>query len=202
MKVEVSLGEAIDKLNILELKMKKISNENKKIEVQKEIDELYDCQQYKLKYEFFYNLLTFVNEVIWDTTDIIKKMEVTNYLFSELSNKIFEFNQKRFRIKTWFNILESSNIKEQKSYDLLKIYITASSINEINEKIAEINYLLLEYDNVFFINDDELLINTMKSIFKQPNLKYLNNNNYETNINILELYNYNITENREIYGNK
>jgi len=201
MKVEVSLGEAIDKLNILELKMKKISNKEKCLEIQKEIDELYECQTYKSKYEFFYNLLTFVNETIWDTTDIIKKMDFTNHLFGELSNKIFEYNQKRFRIKSWFNTLESSNIKEQKSYDLIKVYITASSINEISDKIAEINYLLLEYDNVFFINNDELLINTMKSIFKQPNLKYLNNNNDEKNINMIELYNYNITENREIYGN-
>jgi hypothetical protein len=199
MKVEVSLGEAIDKLNILELKMKKISNKEKCKEIQKEINELYEFKSYKSKYTFFYNLLTFVNETIWDTTDIIKKMDFNNHLFGKLSNKIFEFNQKRFRIKSWFNTLECSNIKEQKSYDLIKLYITANSINEINEKIAEINYLLLEYDNVFFINNDELLINTMKSIFKQPNLYYLNNN-HETNINIIKLNDYIITENKEVYG--
>lgn len=40
MKIEVSIGEAIDKLSILEIKMKKISDENKKIEIQKEINVL------------------------------------------------------------------------------------------------------------------------------------------------------------------
>ena len=44
MKVEVSIGEAIDKLSILELKMKKITNEHKKIEIQKEINVLQDCK--------------------------------------------------------------------------------------------------------------------------------------------------------------
>jgi len=38
MKIDVSIGEAIDKLNILELKYKKITNKDKLIEIKKEID--------------------------------------------------------------------------------------------------------------------------------------------------------------------
>ena len=40
MKIEVSLGEAIDKYSILELKKKKITDVNKLIEIKKEIDVL------------------------------------------------------------------------------------------------------------------------------------------------------------------
>jgi hypothetical protein len=178
MKVEVSLGEAIDKLNILELKMKKISNPEKRVEIQKEIDTLTECQTFKNKYLFFYSLLTYVNEYIWDTTDKIKSLKPCDESFSLLSNDIFEYNQKRFRIKSWFNILESSNIKEQKSYDLKCVHISSfSNFNIIYDKIPEINYLLLEYDVVYF-NDfnnlNDFNKNTLKGIFKQPNLKFNN----------------------------
>jgi hypothetical protein len=182
MKLEVSLGEAIDKLNILEIKKTQIDNIDKIREIQKEIDELNECHMYKTKYEFFYNLLTYVNEYIWNTTDMVKTIRVSDPHFAILSSSIFEFNQKRFRIKSWFNILESSNIKEQKSYGSTKIYIDVFSIDTIYNKIAEINYLLLEFDIVYFVNTNELLIKTMKKLFKQPNLHYDTNMNNAINI--------------------
>ena len=160
MNVEVSLGEAIDKLNILELKLKKISNEEKRKEIQKEINALNACEIYKVKYDFFYHLLTYVNEDIWDTTDLIKNTQVTDPSFPILSHRIFSFNQKRFRIKSWFNLLETSNIKEQKSYASTMVYINVDT--DLYSKIAEINYLLLEYDIVY--------VDQSIKIFKQPNL--------------------------------
>ena len=51
MKIEVSIGEAIDKLSILELKLKKINNEDKKKEIEKEIKVLDECYTYIKKYE-------------------------------------------------------------------------------------------------------------------------------------------------------
>ena len=58
----------------------------------------------------------YVNEKIWDMTDLIKSSTVEDPKFAYLSNQIFEFNQKRFRIKNWYNLITSSDIKEQKSY--------------------------------------------------------------------------------------
>ena len=89
MKVEVSIGEVIDKLSILELKMKKISSETKKLEIQKEIDALQECYIYKENY-LYYNILMYVNEKIWDTTDIIKTITIDDPQFAYLSNQIFE----------------------------------------------------------------------------------------------------------------
>jgi hypothetical protein len=71
----VSVGEAIDKLSILELKMKKIGDANKKKEVQKEINALSACHKYK-EYYLYYNLLMYVNEQIWDMTDVIKGITI------------------------------------------------------------------------------------------------------------------------------
>jgi hypothetical protein len=169
MKVEVSVGEAIDKLSILELKMKKINDENKKIEVEKEIAILVECAQYKTKYDFYFNLLMYVNEKIWDMTDIIKNMQVDDNEFSTISNKIFEFNQKRFRIKNWFNLLTSSNIKEQKSYASSHCKILLENEDVLYNKLPEIVYLALEYD---FLTFDISLNNETHSFLKIPTIIY------------------------------
>ena len=196
MKIEVSLGEAIDKLNILELKKKKINDQEKIEEIQKEIDELKDCEYYKEKYDFFYHLLSFVNEFIWETTNEIKSLDVSNPLFNTLADDIFLYNQKRFRIKNWFNILENSIIKEQKSYYLTHISFNIQNESTIYKKIAEINYLLLSYDIVYFINSDENNANTIKKIFINPNLKIIESPFEE---NIIQLEELQVIKNKEQY---
>ena len=52
MKIEVSIGEAIDKLSILELKLKKINNEEKKKEI---VHGLLRSQSIKQKCEIIHN---------------------------------------------------------------------------------------------------------------------------------------------------
>lgn len=150
MKVEVSIGEAIDKLSILEIKLEKILDEAKKIEIQKEIDCLQECENYKISYDFYYSLLIYVNKKIWDMTDTIKSITIKDSQFADISNQIFEFNQKRFRIKNWFNLLTSSNIKEQKSYASSHCKIVVESEDVFFNKLAEINFLALEYDVITF----------------------------------------------------
>ena len=169
MKIEVSIGEAIDKLSILEIKMKKIEDENKKIEIQKEINVLHDCESYKSKNEFYYNLLVYVNEKIWDMTDIIKSITVDDPQFSLISNQIFEFNQKRFRIKNWFNLLNDSNIKEQKSYACSHCKIVVDNENTFFNKLTEINYLSIEYDVLTF---ESPFISTIQGFLKIPTIIY------------------------------
>ena len=170
MNINVSFGEAIDKYSILELKLKKIHDSNKLLEIKKEIDVLYICLEYKTKYHFYYNLLVYVNEKIWDVTDIIKTIKVDNPQFSVLSNDVFEFNQKRFRIKNWFNLLANSNIKEQKSYATTHCKIVINNEDTFYNKIAEINYLSLDYDIVSFESPE--LLTTIKKIFNLPTFIY------------------------------
>jgi len=174
MNVKVSIGEAIDKLSILELKYKKIPNQQKQIEIQKEIDELQECNKYKIEYAFYYKLLMYVNEKIWDITDMVKGMSIENTDFARLSNDIFEYNQKRFRIKNWFNLSTTSELREQKSYAQTHCKIIIQNEDEIYNKIPEINYLLLEYDLVSFdtslSSEDTECISIIKRIFKNPTI--------------------------------
>jgi len=168
MNIEVSIGEALDKLSILELKMKKIGDENKRSKIQIEINALNICHKYK-EYYLYYNLLMYVNEKIWDTKDAIKGITIENPRFASLSNQIFEFNQKRFRVKNWFNLITRSNIKEQKSYSLSRCEISTSSEDVFYNKISEIIFLSLEYDVVTIVSNFN---DKIKGIFHIPTITY------------------------------
>lgn len=187
MKIEVSLGEAIDKYSILELKLQKITDESKLIEIKKEVDELYHyCNPYILSFAFFYKLLKNVNGTIWDLTNIIKSINVSDPQFAIVSNEIFEMNQKRFRIKNWFNVITDSTLKEQKSYNSTYFKITIENLDEMYHKIPEINYLSLEFDYLIIDTPHAEII---KKIFKQPTilLNYSDINIQSQNITFIQL---------------
>ena len=110
-----------------------------------------------------------VNETIWDFTDTIKSLTTENTGFADIANTIFEFNQKRFRLKNFFNILTTSNLKEQKSYAESHCKIIIEEEETLYDKISEIHYLTLEYDRISF---ESPFIETIKKIFKSPNISY------------------------------
>jgi hypothetical protein len=149
--VEVSIGEAIDKHCVLNLKQKKIMNEIKKKEIQKELDNLSSCSFYIETYNYFYQLLMYVNEQIWDLTDIVKTnpdMIKTNpSKYSEISKNIFDYNQNRFRIKNWFNLLTNSNFKEQKSFAGTTLSILVDEKTYLLN-LSKIAYLSIKYDTL------------------------------------------------------
>jgi len=161
---ELSLGEAIDKLNILELKFKKIKHPERLIEIEKEINALDSIKIYKTNY--YYTILSYVNEQIWELTNIIKE-NPTNY--SEIAKLIFDFNEKRFRIKKIFNTF--SNLKEQKSYNCRYCKIITENVN-ILEKIPEINWLSIEYDYIIFDKDFRDMFNTSNFIHIDESIQY------------------------------
>ena len=169
MKIEVSIGEAIDKLSILELKNKKINDTNKNIEIKKEIDALSGCTIYIKQFPLLYKFLIYVNEYIWNMTDIIKNMSIVDEKFSYISNKIFEFNQKRFRIKNWFNILSESNLKEQKSYSLSNCNILIKDIQIFKQKIIDLYIISLEYDSITIISNFN---SEIKELINIPTINY------------------------------
>ena len=180
--IKTSIGEIVDKYSILELKTKYITDNNKIKEILKEMDilEKFVCN---IKKTFFYKLLLFINEQIWLDTDIIKTISLDNkkydniYLFAEISNRIFENNQKRFRLKSYFNILQNSNIKEQKSYNNNSCYIDIKDETELYQKIAEINFLIISYDLIYINIDYKSIFN---KLFKNTNIFFTEQkDNYE-----------------------
>jgi len=193
MNIEVSIGEAVDKYSILEIKLKRILEKEKQIEINKELLALTPCKSYIFQHSFYYKLLVYVNEQIWDMTNIIKSITPDHRDFSSISHNIFEFNQKRFRLKNRFNLLSSSNIQEQKSYSLHSCKLLIDNIETIYNKIAEINFLLLEYDCIYV---EQPFYDRMKSIFSNIQLsinneiKIINLNDFVISSDLITLFHF------------
>ena len=92
----VSMGEALDKLTILEIKMKKITDA-RRADVEKEFNLLSSkLEKYKEEYIFYYNILLLINEGIWEMQDDFR---YNNSDKNKLCLKIIDENDRRFRIK-------------------------------------------------------------------------------------------------------
>ena len=125
MKVEVSNGELLDKLTILELKMSNISDDKKLINVKKEFNELSPLA--KLLFEKFkdellskYKELALINSQLWKIEDDIRECEKNKNFgekFVALARAVYFTNDKRSDVKKQINILTGSGFIEEKSYE-------------------------------------------------------------------------------------
>ena len=121
---EISAGELIDKITILEIKKEKISNKEKLIEVNKELISLNETLKKSINDESkiinFKNDLKRINLKLWDIEDGKRSAEKNNKFdekFIQLARNVYKFNDERAKIKLEINNLLGSNIKEVKSYD-------------------------------------------------------------------------------------
>ena len=125
MKVEVSNGELLDKLTILELKLSNISDVQKLINIQKEHDELnplagqlFDLYGEELKN--LYKQLAEINSELWTIEDDIRECERNKDFgsdFVSLARAVYFTNDKRSEIKKSINLLTGSGFVEEKSYE-------------------------------------------------------------------------------------
>ena len=121
---EISAGELIDKITILEIKKEKISNKEKLVEVDKELISLNETLKKSINDESkilsFKNDLKNINLKLWDIEDgkrLAEKNSQFNEKFIELARNVYKFNDERAKIKLAINNALGSNIKEVKSYD-------------------------------------------------------------------------------------
>lgn len=92
----VSLGEALDKLTILDIKMMKITD-SRLDDVKKEYSLLYEkLKDHIDQYKFYYNTLKQINLSIWEMQDDFR---YNNGDKTTLCFKIIEDNDRRFRVK-------------------------------------------------------------------------------------------------------
>ena len=121
---EISAGELIDKITILEIKKEKISNKEKLVEVNKELNSLNETLKKSIndqsKIINFKNDLKNINLKLWDIEDGKRSAEKNNKFdekFVELARNVYKFNDERAKIKLAINNTLGSNIKEVKSYE-------------------------------------------------------------------------------------
>ena len=121
MKIELSNGEIIDKLTILEIKMERIKDEAKQINIRKEYEELVRVTSSIMSTSNpLYKALYDVNRELWDIEDHIRGLEQRkdfNEEFIATARSVYIKNDKRAEIKRKINISTSSGLIEEKSYE-------------------------------------------------------------------------------------
>jgi len=121
--VEVSVGELLDKISILEIKKEKIKNPEKLEYILNELsilkDELKKNIKSNAKLDQLYQSLKIINARLWVIEDDKRKCEKEKNFtenFIKLSRDVHILNDDRAKIKLKINELTGSKIKEIKEY--------------------------------------------------------------------------------------
>jgi len=121
-RASISVGELVDKITILEIKLEKINNPKKLEDVKNELNIL---NKYFVEIETtdlteLKNKLKNTNLKLWQIEDDIRMCEKNqdfNDDFINLARSVYITNDQRFELKNSINELFSSEIKEVKSYE-------------------------------------------------------------------------------------
>ncbi len=122
-KVPVSVGELLDKISILEIKLEQISNEEKLRDIRQELSFLVatlDSLNLPSEVLVLATKLKGVNQSLWVVEDDLRGLEkagVFDNVFVALARTVYRLNDKRFELKSQVNKLSGSHVVEQKSYE-------------------------------------------------------------------------------------
>ena len=120
---EISAGELLDKISILEIKLEKIKNKTNQEKINKEYKILKEVQNSSIemteKLKTLVKKIKEVNQNLWDIEDKLRFCEKNKDFgknFIELARGVYFNNDKRSKIKSEINKILMSNIKEVKEY--------------------------------------------------------------------------------------
>ena len=120
---EISPGELLDKISILEIKINKITSKDKLIQLNKEYEILTLSKKSNINFskeiEILYKEIKEINQNLWNIEDeirICEKNKKFDEKFITLARNVYLNNDKRAKIKSKINEILGSNIKEIKEY--------------------------------------------------------------------------------------
>ena len=120
---EISAGELLDKLSILEIKLNKIKNPALLQEIKKDYNIINEAKNKNInssnEINALYTDLKKINEQLWEIEDKIRLCEKNSDFkdkFIQLARDVYLTNDKRSKIKLEINKILGSNIKEVKQY--------------------------------------------------------------------------------------
>ena len=123
MNIEISNGDLIDKLTILEIKKDYITDKIKLQNIYKEYQYIKNCTIELLNYQTIYLLYTKLKQInlqLWQIEDHIRikeKNKIFDQEFIDLAKKVYMTNDERANIKKQINIDSNSSFIEEKSYE-------------------------------------------------------------------------------------
>ena len=120
---EISAGELVDKITILQIKKQKITDKDKLSEVNKELESLNNTFNKSIgdnnEIKSLAGELKTINLKLWDIENQKRLSEKSNKFgdeFIKLSRNVYKYNDERAKIKLKINKLLGSNITEVKSH--------------------------------------------------------------------------------------
>jgi hypothetical protein len=118
--VDVSIGEVIDKITILQIKSEKFNDEDKRKNVNTELNLLSSLLPSDDRISKYISALKEVNERLWEIEDDIRLCEKDDKFdeaFIELARSVYKTNDIRASIKKQINVEFNSEIIEEKGYE-------------------------------------------------------------------------------------
>ena len=122
LEVEISAGELLDKITILQIKQERIMDEDKLRNINSELEHLMEVRENLMLDEHAMKLideLKQVNEKLWGVEDQLREFEMMksfNDKFIFLARSVYVTNDERSRIKKDLNTHLGSRFVEEKSY--------------------------------------------------------------------------------------
>ena len=168
----VSIGEALDKLTILDIKIEKISDERKN-DCEKEFAVLdSSLKQYRERYSYFYKLLREINLEIWNLQDRFHGKELSSEEAGKICKQILEENDRRFRVKAKLNTICSSNLREQKGYAKKRAFVyTHLGLGDMFWMNGAVRYLSTCYDEILLVCKEKYRNNVSLMYSDDPTIK-------------------------------
>jgi len=121
MKVEISNGELLDKMSILEIKKLNMTNADNLANVEAEflklnpgVIDLFTKNGKEIK--VLYLELAKVNRILWDLENKVRAKGLSDKEFRKSSRMIFKYNEVRNQLKNDINIISGSDFKDVKEY--------------------------------------------------------------------------------------
>jgi hypothetical protein len=167
MKIEVSIGEIVDKLSILELKKEYITDDSKLKNVIKEYNYLENIvfDVLNINKELYYQLKT-INHKLWVIEDKIRQKENSNEFdseFIELARSVYVTNDERANLKREINVKYNSHLIEEKHYSDYQIQnnsnFTETTFHNVMIGFKSLNNVSTGYHNTFIGSSVGLHVN-------------------------------------------
>jgi hypothetical protein len=156
-----SIGEAIDKLTILDIKLERITDANRKADVQREHDALLkqsELNNFVQTHADLYNTMKKANAIIWDMMDVLRT-DISTEEYLKTCKDCIEFNDIRFRIKARINQASNSELREQKSYKATVFKLAIIGLHDADmSTVQRILQRPLQYYGILY--DDVQIVET------------------------------------------
>jgi hypothetical protein len=121
MKVEISNGELLDKISILEIKKLNMQDPENLANVEKEfltlnpgVIDIFSKNGKEIKVLFLE--LSKVNRILWELENSVRDKSISDKEFRKSSRMIFKYNEVRNQLKNDINIISGSEFKDTKEY--------------------------------------------------------------------------------------